>query len=191
MTETDACTSAAATKLCYTVLDLCCQHYKIPLISGKHVPRTVEVDPVGKEWAIPEVKTRVFRNSVVRKPGEFASEDVRLRNIDTKERGLEGTGGVEVSSENEKKATIVKNLLPQGTISDYMGELTESVSKLSVSVCSSDTDFVTMGSLSDVLDPKPQIQPPVVVKGIGRGAVLPGRRMSRIAANFQDVDNCN
>jgi len=191
MTETDACTSAAATKLCYTVLDLCCQHYKIPLISGKHVPRTVEVDPVGKEWAIPEVKTRVFRNSVVRKPGEFASEDVRLRNNDTKEKELEGIGGVGVSSENEMKATIVKNLLPQGTISDYMGELTESVSKLSVSVCSSDTDFVTMGSLSDVLDPKPQIQPPVVVKGIGRGAVLPGRRMSRIAANFQDVDNCN
>ena len=72
-----------------------------------------------------------------------------------------------------------------------MGDLTESVSKLSVSECSSDTDYVTMGNFSDVVDLKPQIQAPVVVKGIGRGAVLPGRRMSRIAATFPDVDNCN
>ena len=70
-----------------------------------------------------------------------------------------------------------------------MGDLTESVSKLSVSECSSDTDFVTMDSISDVVDPKPEVQAPVVVKGIGRGAVLPGRTMSRIAAAFQGVDN--
>ena len=60
MTETDACTSATTTKLCFTVLDLCCQFYRIPLISGKHIPRSVEMEtetgpgPVGKVWAMPE-----------------------------------------------------------------------------------------------------------------------------------------
>merc|ERR1719233_2662934 len=75
--------------------------------AGKHVPRTVEVDPVGKEWAMPEIKARVYRNSVVRKPGEFASEDVRLRKNDTKEeKGLEGTGGVE-GYEKEMKGSAI------------------------------------------------------------------------------------
>merc|ERR1719431_1956960 len=76
MTETNTCTSATSTRLCYTVMDLCCQYYKIPLVGGKHIPKTVETDPVGKEWVMPEVKARVVRNrnSEVRRPGEFAPE---------------------------------------------------------------------------------------------------------------------
>ena len=35
MTETDACTSATTTKLCFTVLDLCCQFYRIPDTTDK------------------------------------------------------------------------------------------------------------------------------------------------------------
>ena len=31
------------------------------------------------------------------------------------------------------------------------------------------------------------VHAPVVVKGLGRGAVLPGRRMSRLAATFLGV----
>jgi hypothetical protein len=32
-----------------TALDLCCQTYKIPLVSGKRIPKTVETEPLGKE----------------------------------------------------------------------------------------------------------------------------------------------
>ena len=177
MTETNTCTSATTTRLCFTVLDLCCQHYKIPLVGGKHIPRSVQTDPVGKEWA---------RNSVVRKPGEFTSEDVRLKTTDVKEEIVfeEGKAGADAP---EMKCNVVKNMLPPGTISDYMGAVTESVSNVTLSDCSTDTEFVSMDSISDVV-PKRQVQAPVVVKGLGRGSVLPGRKMSRLAATFPGVD---
>ena len=186
MTETNACSSATTTRLCYTVLDLCCQHYKIPLVGGKHIPRSVQTDPVGKEWAIPDIKPRVLRNSVVRKPGEFTSEDVRLKTTDVKEEIVfeEGKAGADAP---EMKCNVVKNMLPPGTISDYMGAVTESVSNVTLSDCSTDTEFVSMDSISDVV-PKRQVQAPVVVKGLGRGSVLPGRKMSRLAATFPGVD---
>ena len=68
-----------------------------------------------------------------------------------------------------------------------MGTVTESVSNVTLSDCSTDTEFVTMDVINDVV-PKPQVQAPVVVKGLGRGSVLPGRRMSRLAATFLGVD---
>ena len=79
MTETNTCSSATSSRLCFTVLDLCCQYYGVTLVGGKHMPRAVETDPVGKDWNLPMVKPRVVsRNTVVRRPGEFASQDVRL-----------------------------------------------------------------------------------------------------------------
>ena len=196
MTETNNCTSATTRRLCYTVLDLCCQYYKIPLISGKHIPRTVETDPVVKEWTMPKVRTGLIRNTVPRRAGEFVSEDVRLRRIDDKidkdERIVEGK--LKVGNEAlEIAANIDQNMKPPGTISEYIGAVTESVNNLSMlSECSSDADLITMSSISEVA-PKSNEQVPVVVKvnGIGRGSVLTGRRFSRLAANFSAVGKCD
>ena len=70
-----------------------------------------------------------------------------------------------------------------------MGAVTESASNLSVqSDCSTEADFITMDSISEVGASKARVvHAPVVVKGLGRGAVLPGRRMSRLAATFPGV----
>ena len=62
---------------------------------------------------MPEEKTRLVRNSVVRKPGEFASEGVRQRINDAKEqKGVDEKGGVEVFKNEKKPTTVVQNLLP-------------------------------------------------------------------------------
>ena len=41
MTETNTCSSATVCRLAFTVFDLCCQHYKITLVSGKPIPETM------------------------------------------------------------------------------------------------------------------------------------------------------
>ena len=58
---------------------------------------------------------------------------------------------------------------------------------LSATDCSSETEFIAMSSISEVESPKVQ-QATVVVMGVGRGAVLPGRRRSRLAATFPGAE---
>ena len=53
MTDTDTCTSATASRLVYTMLDLCCQHYGVRLEAGKHVPKDMDVRPV-EVWDVDE-----------------------------------------------------------------------------------------------------------------------------------------
>lgn len=199
MTETNTCSSATVCRLSFTVLDLCCQHYKIPLVSGKHIPKTMETEPLGKEWLVGKTTANVrIRNSTVRKPGGFASEDVRLREEAIEDKKDVAGGGSIVGEKvnpieaiqkySEKvKQEMNKDMMQAGTISDYMGAVTESVGNLSVSDCSSDSEFVTLDSISQVsaAPPMARMHPSVVVKkGVGRGSVLPGRRPSRLAATF-------
>lgn len=197
MTETNTCSSATVCRLSFTVLDLCCQHYKIPLVSGKHIPKTVETEPLGKEWLVgktnPIVRTR---NSTIRKPGGFVSEDVRFREEAEEEKdvGVKASVGEMVNPIEaiqkysvKVKQEMNKDMMQAGTISDYMGEVTESVGNISVSDCSTDSEFVTLDSISQVsaAPPMARMHPSVVVKkGVGRGSVLPGRRPSRLAATF-------
>ena len=51
MTETDCCTSATASRLVFTILDVCCQHYGVQLVAGKHVPQDMLIRPV-EEWDV-------------------------------------------------------------------------------------------------------------------------------------------
>ena len=51
----DSCTSATCCRLVYTILDLCCQHYGVKLVGGRHVPvdvdtRAVDELYVEEEW---------------------------------------------------------------------------------------------------------------------------------------------
>jgi len=174
MTDTNTCTSATARRLCYSVLDLCCQFYRLPLIPGKHIPTTVDSLPlVGKEWSMPRLGVR---NTVARRQGDFAAEDVRLR--DENKNNINKDKKPEMDSKN--------STMPPDTISDYMGAVTESVSNLSVlSDSSSVTEFVTIDSMSEVAHTLSEVQ--VQPRGVGRGSMVPGRRMSRIAATFPGV----
>jgi len=202
MTETNTCSSATVSRLAFTVLDLCCQHYKIPLVSGKHIPKTMETEPLGKEWLVGKTTASVrTRNTVVRRPGGFASEDVRFREEPVEEHKVVA-GGSNVGEKvnpieaiqkysQKVKQEMNKDLMQAGTISDYMGAVTESVGNLSVSDCSSDSEFVTLDSISQVsaAPPMARMHPSVVVKkGVGRGSMLPGRRPSRLAATFPGME---
>ena len=72
---------------------------------------------------------------------------------------------------------VAEEMQHAGTISDYMGNMSMG------SDSSLESEFVTLDSISQA-----SVQPAVVVKkGVGRGAVLTGRRISRMAATFQGV----
>ena len=49
MTDTDTCTTAVASRLVFTMLDVCCQNYGVQLVAGKHVPQDMLIRPV-EEW---------------------------------------------------------------------------------------------------------------------------------------------
>jgi len=200
MTETNTCSSATVCRLAFTVLDLCCQHYKITLVSGKHIPKTMETEPLGKDWLVGKTTASVRSRNTVRRPGGFASEDVRFREEPEEDKKVVAGGSVVGEKVNPVDAIqkysekvmqeINKDMVQAGTISDYMGAVTESVGNLSVSDCSSDSEFVTFDSISQVsaAPPMAKMHPSVVVKkGVGRGSVLPGRRPSRLAATFPGV----
>ena len=93
--------------------------------------------------------------------------------------------------DDKVKQKMAKDMMQGASISDYMGAVTESVSNLSlVSDSSSDSEFVTLDSISQVSAAASMVrmQPAVVVKkGVGRGSVLPGRRPSRLAATFPGI----
>ena len=50
MTDTDTCTTAVASRLVFTMLDVCCQNYGVQLVAGKHVPQDMLIEPVEKVW---------------------------------------------------------------------------------------------------------------------------------------------
>ena len=107
MTDTNTCTSATARRLCYSVLDLCCQFYRIPLGQGKHVLSTVDTLPlVEKEWSQPRMGVR---NTVARRRGDFAAEDVRLR--DENQNTLAGTEAALINNENLCLLVVVSSLI--------------------------------------------------------------------------------
>jgi len=147
MTETELCSSAIAWRLCFTILDLCCQHYGITLLPGKHVPLASETQP-GAEWKCygvePRSKSSVSR--VLRRPGEFASEDVRYKSIEKKEDVI-----VQTEKFNMEKIYAKVNYCGSesvGTIAGFMGALTESTANLSLDSQSSLEDYVTIDSMS-------------------------------------------
>jgi len=202
MTDTNTCTSATVWRWCFTVLDLTCQHYKIPLVSGKHIPVSVETEqkPGAQVWSVgvPSKTKSVVRNTT-RRPGGFVSEDVRFKNevmdekikIDpeVKEQVATVDKSIKVQEHIEEvKLRVSKDMQQAGTISDYIGAVSDSMGNLSISSdSSSESEFITLDTISQassISHPSSSIQPAVVRKGLGRGTVLPGRRFSRLAATF-------
>jgi len=173
MTDTSECSSATVCRWCFTLLDLCCQHYSILLVSGKHIPRAVEIEPMGTQWY------KAMTSSVVRRPGGFASEDVRFKEEGDKQ--VVGEVDLMPAHMEKVKQEEAADWQQAGTTSDYMGAVTESVSNLSVlSDSSSHLEYVTLDSISQA----PSSGPDAAKKGVGRGAVLSRRRQPRIAATF-------
>jgi hypothetical protein len=88
------------------------------------------------------------RNSTVRKPGGFVSEDVRFR-VEAEEGKKDVAGGVFIVGEKvnpieaiqmysgKVKQELNKDMMQAGTIS-IVGAVTESLGNLSVSDCASD-----------------------------------------------------
>ena len=203
MTDTNTCTSATVWRWCFTVLDLCCQHYDIALLSGKHVPNSVDAQKVGQGWNTGEqgksgwnIASRQVRNTV-RQPGRFVSEDIRFKEEVVEKQSLDNIGQVTDGKKvnnvlehiKEVQQRVSKDMLQQaGTISDYIGAMSDDMGNVTIGNCSSDSEseFVTMDSISQAssICQGATVQPAVVRKGLGRGTVLPGRRFSRMAATF-------
>jgi len=196
LTDTNTCSSATVWRWCFTVLDLCCQHYKIPLVSGRHIPKAVETEPCGQGWSMVGQGSSGLNNTsrqnrnIVRRPGGFASEDVRFREEkvveeedqqDDRQAKIQGSGGKKTNIVHGDQEKMKQSMEQTGTISDYMGNMSMT------SDVSSESEFVTLDSISlaSTTHAQVRVQPAVVVrKGVGRGSVLPGRRASRMAAVF-------
>merc|ERR1719369_1046718 len=186
MTDTMKCSSATVWRWCFTVLDICCQHYKISLVHGKHVPKGLNADKVVvQEWDMGGNGSNRQGKYAVRKPGEFVSQDIRYKenvlddrevkpqDIDPEKDTLQDTG--------MKANMVVDRELYEtetGTISDHIGKMSISdyIGKMSVmSDSSSDSEFVTLDSISVVTakqKEKKEEQTGVVERryGAGRGS---------------------
>jgi len=183
MTDTNCCSSAIAWRLSFTIMDICCQHYGIPLVPGKHVPKSAETDTEGKEWAFPESRVGVpSRNAVIRKPGDFNAVDVRFK-VDNQNVNSNAKDVMDKNANKQPNGVMPEENVfhhTAGTITDYLDGAVESVGNLSVSSrCSSDEEYISMDTISQA-----SVESSVNRTGIGRGAIMRNRRGFRLAATF-------
>ena len=184
MTDSNYCSSSIAKRQCFTILDLSCQFYGIPIVPGKHIPEDMDTEVQCHEWTCGSDKrsTKDFK-----KPGDFNAVDIRVTSISNegkKENVCQG-----ISRAEPKVATLAEisrqfeyvDYQAAGTISEFMAGLTNSVGNLSMSSrTSSESDFVTMDSVSQVSESS-QISGR---KSENRGVAIRSKRGSRLAAVF-------
>ena len=146
------------------MLDLCCQHYKILLMSGRHISRSVQTEPVEQGWNMVEVgrsgwntASRQTRN-LARRIGGFASEDLRLKEaqlVEKEEQQDDGQVQAEATAGEKNKVAkmhiekvlqgVAEEMQHAGTISDYMGNM----SMASDSSLESEFDTLKVESIID------------------------------------------